>query len=126
MQTDATNPHHFQPIEVPKSRIHYNPSTHVLSYFNFNISSFTTPGSFAVFPKALPYYACNSAAEVYKLQSVMKYWGWYTGIMRADYDAATATAVRKMQSVLKIPVTGTYNLDTCYAYKNFFYSQAKW
>jgi hypothetical protein len=127
MQTDPTDPHHFQPIEVPRSKIHYNPSTHTLRYFNFNVSQFTTPGALAVFPKAPLYFGpYNSAAEVNKLQIMMKYWGWYKGPLRADYDTATATAVRKMQYFLKVPVNGTYNSATDTAYRNFYFAQTRW
>lgn len=37
MTTDPTDPHHFQPIEVPLNKKLYNPNVHKLSKFTFNI-----------------------------------------------------------------------------------------
>lgn len=126
MSTDPSDPYHFQPKEVPVSRKNYNPSSHSLSYYDFSSAPLLTASGTNMLPAAPLYYnsLSNSSAEVYKLQSAMKQWGWYTGILRPDYDINTFTAVKRMQTALKINASGTYDAATRTAYSNFLISMA--
>jgi hypothetical protein len=117
---DSSDPFHVQPIDIPRSKVNYNPNTHSLSYYTFGTPSSSISGS-SVIPQAPLYYnsLSNSSSEVYKLLATMKYWGWYTGLLRPDYDIGVFTAVKKMQTFLEVTASGTYDAATQNAYTNF-------
>lgn len=58
--------------------------------------------------------------QVKLLQRQLAYpWKWYTGPIDGKFGPMTETAVKRMQSVVKVPVNGVYNVRDATAFSKF-------
>jgi hypothetical protein len=108
-------PWHFQPSDIPASRSNYVKALHYpLKTFGQTPPPVVVPPAppaLPVAPKATQFLKLPvnmTGPEIFKLQSVMKMFGWYGGNADGWFGQMTEAAVRAMQKALGLTVDGVY------------------
>jgi len=112
-------PWHIQPIEFPTARTSYDPNLHTLK--TWTLPNVVPPPSGAVDVPTPTLRMGSTGTEVRELQSHCRFWDWYpvTAAIDGSFGAVTDTAVKRMQSALKLTQDGVYGPVTATAYANF-------
>lgn len=121
-------PWHFQPTEIPASRKNYVKALH----FPLKVWGATAPPPVVPPPPAPPALPVApkpsqwlqlpvnlTGPEIFKLQSIMKMFGWYTGKADGWFGQMTERAVRTMQTALRITSDGVYGPQSAAALLKF-------
>lgn len=113
----AREPWHLQIVEIPTSRVNYNPAVHVIKTWALPAPTVPDPD----YPKPTLREG-STGAEVYELQQHATFWGWYASQIDGSFGPRTAEAVRKMQAALRLTQDAVYGPVTADAYLRFLRS----
>ena len=115
---------HYQPIEIPHGRNQYNAATmNPLAVWGAASTPPPVPPA-AKPPIVVPVPSMQQGSmgpEVFKLQEIMKFWGWYPATTKSDgsYGPVTVWCVAVMQQAFRIVADGGYGKQTAEAYRAF-------
>lgn len=119
---------HWQPSELPHSRSAYKAST-MYPLVPFGVATPIVPAppkppkpAIVVPAPTLSLTQPNmSSPEVYKLQQIMQFWGWYPTQYKCDgvFGPVTAWCVAVMQKALSVAPDGVYGPQSAAAYLKF-------
>jgi hypothetical protein len=68
----------------------------------------------------------DTGDKVREIQNNCNFWGWDAGAVDGIFGPATEAAVKRMQSILKIPADGIWGPQTEAAYHAFVYAMIEW
>ena len=112
---------HWQPIELPHARSDYLPSMHPLGVFGqtpVTPAPNPAPPKPAIIVPAPTLQLGSVGKEVFQLQQIMQFWGWYPATSKCDgdYGPVTKWCVAVMQQVFKTTADGLYGPKTADCY----------
>lgn len=115
---------HWQPAELPLGRVQLKPATMLPLKPCATIPPVppTPPKQPIVVPAPtlrLVTPINMSGPEVYKLQSILTFWKFYTGKQDGWFGPMTETAVKKLQTALQLKADGVWGPVTAAAYYKF-------